>query len=116
MTLALNCSRCGNSNFNYAQFCAACGSPLNWGQQRQTTSNGRAILALVLGLVGLFFCGFTAIPGAILAWLEMQAVREGRAPQTNGGMAKIAFWVNIVALVLTVVAILLLSLFGIALA
>lgn len=120
MTLALNCLRCGNTNLNYAQFCAACGSQLNWGQTVGPTpaprsGNGRAIIALVLGLAGLFFCGFTAIPGAILAWVEMQAVREGRAPQSNSGMAKIAFWINIVALVLTVFAVLLMALFGIAL-
>lgn len=115
MTLALNCLRCGNSNFNYAQFCAGCGAQLNWGQQAQKTGNGRAILSLVLGLVGLLFCGFTAIPGAILGWMEMQAVREGRAPQSNGGTAKIAFWLNVAVLVLTVLAVVLMMFFSIAL-
>jgi uncharacterized membrane protein len=119
MTLALNCVRCGNSNFNYAQFCAACGGHLNWGQQHvgptPATGNGRAMVALVLGIAGLLFCGFTAIPGAILAWIEMQAVREGRAPQANGTMAKIAFWLNAAVLVLTALAVVLMMFFSIAL-
>ncbi|MBS1807888.1 MAG: DUF4190 domain-containing protein [Acidobacteria bacterium] len=101
-----NCMRCGSANVGGAQFCSGCGATLgfqNIGPQPvQKTGNGRAILALVLGIVGLVLCGFTAIPGAILAWMEMQAVREGRAPQANGGMAKAAFWINIAALVLTV--------------
>lgn len=115
----IQCLRCGSNNINRAQFCAACGSPLDWGQQVGPTpppvGNGRAIIALVLGIAGFLFCGFPAIPGAVLAWMEMQAVREGRAPQANGGMAKIAFWINVAALVLTVVAVLLMGLFSIAL-
>lgn len=100
MTIGMvNCMRCGTANIGGAQFCSGCGGPV--GVQTKT-GNGRAIIALVLGIVGLVICGFTAIPGAILAWMEMQAVREGRVPQANGGMAKLAFWINIVALVLTV--------------
>lgn len=110
-----NCMRCGSNNIGGAQFCSGCGAQLGMAGPTPRTGNGRAMIALVLGIAGLFFCGFTAIPGAIMAWMEMQAVREGRAPQSNGGMAKIAFWVNIVALVLTVFAMALMGLFGIAL-
>lgn len=113
-----NCMRCGCNNIGGAQFCSGCGAQLglNHGPTPvPPTSNNRAMIALVLGIAGLFFCGFTAIPGAIMAWMEMQAVQAGRAPQTNGGMAKIAFGVNIVALVLTVFAVALMGLFGIAL-
>jgi hypothetical protein len=94
--------RCGTGNISGAQFCSGCGGQVMQNVAPPPGGNGRAIIALVLGIVGLVFCGFTAIPGAILAWMEMQAVREGRAPQSNGGMAKVAFWINIVALVLTV--------------
>ncbi len=113
-----NCMRCGSNNIGGAQFCSGCGAQLGMNQgtiPAPRAGNGRAIIALVLGIAGLFFCGFTAIPGAILAWMEMQAVQAGRAPQSNGGMAKIAFWINIVALVLTVFAVALMGLFGIAL-
>ncbi len=113
-----NCMRCGSANIGGAQFCSGCGGQLGMNHgptPAPRTGNGRAIIALVLGIAGLFFCGFTAIPGAILAWMEMQAVRAGRAPQANSGMAKIAFWINIVALVLTVFAVALMGLFGIAL-
>lgn len=110
-----NCMRCGSNNIGGAQFCSGCGAQLGLVGPAPRTGNGRAVIALVLGIVGLFFCGFTAIPGAIMAWMEMQAVQAGHAPQSNSGMAKIAFWVNIVALVLTVFAIGLMVLFGIAL-
>jgi hypothetical protein len=104
MTIGMvNCLRCGTANMGGAQFCSGCGGQV--GVQNVVplkTGNGRAILALVLGIVGLLFCGFTAIPGAVLAWMEMQAVREGRAPQANAGMAKVAFWLNLITLVLTV--------------
>lgn len=109
-----NCMRCGSANVGGAQFCSGCGGQIGM-NPAPPTGNGRAIIALVLGIAGLFFCGFTAIPGAIMAWMEMQAVREGRSPQTNGGMAKIAFGINLVALVLTVIAVALMLLFGIAL-
>jgi hypothetical protein len=117
MTIGMiHCARCGSANVGGAQFCSGCGSQLRMVMPPPPPAgNGRAVIALVLGIAGLFFCGFTAIPGAILAWLEMQAVREGRAPQSKDGMAKIAFWINIVALVLTAVAIVLMGLFGIAL-
>jgi ribosomal protein L37E len=105
MTLTMNCSHCGNSNFNHAQFCAGCGARLNWGQQTQPTSQGRAILALVLGIIGLFSGGLTAVPGAVLSWMEMRAVRAGHAPQSNGTMAKIAFGVNIAVLALMALSI-----------
>jgi uncharacterized membrane protein len=110
----IQCMRCGNANVSGAQFCSGCGLQLGMvvPPPPPPAGNGRAVIALVLGIVGLFFCGFTAIPGAILAWMEMQAVRAGRAPNSNGGMAKAAFWVNIVALVLTVLAILFVSFFG----
>ena len=110
-----NCMRCGSNNIGGAQFCSGCGAQIGMVSHAPRTGNGRAMIALVLGVAGLFFCGFTAIPGAIMAWMEMQAVQAGRAPQSNGGMAKIAFWVNIVALVLTVFAVALMGLFGIAL-
>lgn len=112
-----NCLRCGSNNINRAQFCSGCGAPLENMRAQPippSTNNNRAMIALVLGIAGLFFCGFTAIPGAIMSWMEMQAVREGRVPANNGGMAKIALGVNVVALVLTVFGVVLLGLFGIA--
>lgn len=105
-TSMTNCMRCGSANIGGAQFCSGCGAALPVGNSyhppAQNSSHSRSIIALVLGIAGILLCGFTAIPGAILAWMEMQAVREGRAPQSNGGMAKTAFWINIAALILTV--------------
>lgn len=116
MTLTLNCSRCGNSNFNHAQFCAGCGTQLNGGQQPQTTGQGRAMIALVLGLLGLFLLWIPAIPGAIMAWSELKAIREGRSPQSNAGMAKLALGVGIAGSILPVLGFFGIILLGFALA
>ena len=60
--------------------------------------------ALGLGIVALFCCGpFTSIPGLILAKQDMDAIASGQAPQLNDGWAKGAFYLNIGALVLSVV-------------
>ena len=101
-----NCMKCGSANISSAQFCsscsAPCGVPCPEPQPASQTNSNRAMIALVLGIVSIFVCGFTAIPDAILAWMEMQAVKERRVPQANGGMAKTALWINLAALVLTV--------------
>lgn len=94
-----NCVRCGSANISGAQFCSGCGAAAS--QALPQGSNSRAIIALVLGIVGLIACGLTAIPGVILAWLEMDAVKTGKSPQANAKMAKAAFWINIAALVFT---------------
>ena len=60
--------------------------------------------ALGLGIAALFCCGpFTAIPGIFLAKKDMDEFASGRAPQLNEGSAKGAFYLNIVALILSVI-------------
>ena len=97
-----NCMKCGSANISGAQFCSSCSAPCGVPCPEPQSTGNRAMIALVLGIVSIFMCGLTAIPGAILAWMEMQAVKEGRVPQANGGMAKTALWLNLAALVLTV--------------
>jgi hypothetical protein len=59
--------------------------------------------ALGLGIAALFCCGpFTAIPGIFLAKKDMDEFASGRAPQLNEGSAKGAFYLNIIALILSV--------------
>ena len=59
--------------------------------------SNRAVIALVLGIVGLLCCGpLTAIPGIIVAKMEMDAIGRGEVAPDNLGLAKAAFWVGIV--------------------
>ncbi len=60
--------------------------------------------ALGLGIAALFCCGpFTAIPGIFFAKKDMDEIAAGRAPQLNEGSAKGAFYLNIIALILSVI-------------
>ena len=63
--------------------------------------------AIGLGIAALFCCGpFTAIPGLFLAKNDMDAFASGRAPYLNESSAKLAFYLNIAALILSVIGIL----------
>lgn len=60
--------------------------------------------AIGLGIAALFCCGpFTAIPGIFLAKKDMDEFASGRAPQLNESSAKGAFYLNIIALILSVI-------------
>lgn len=63
--------------------------------------------AIGLGIAALFCCGpFTAIPGLFLAKNDMDAFASGRAPHLNESSAKLAFYLNVAALVLSVIGLL----------
>lgn len=62
--------------------------------------------AIGLGIAALFCCGpFTAIPGIFLARKDMDEFASGRAPYLNGSSAKSAFYLNIIALILSLIGI-----------
>jgi len=62
--------------------------------------------ALGLGIASLFCCGpFTSIPGIFLAKKDMDEINAGRAPHLNESNTKIAYYLNIISLVLSVIAI-----------
>jgi hypothetical protein len=62
----------------------------------------RSIVAMVLSILGIVGCGpLTAVPGLILGWLELRAIREGRAPQSGLGFAKVGFYLGAILTVLT---------------
>lgn len=53
----------------------------------------RAIIALVLVIVGLLCCGpFTGVPGAIVGWLELDAINNGKSPVAGKWMAQVGIW------------------------
>jgi hypothetical protein len=60
--------------------------------------------AIGLGIASLFCCGpFTAIPGIFLAKKDMDEFASGRAPYLNASSAKSAFYLNIIALILSLI-------------
>jgi zinc ribbon protein len=62
--------------------------------------------AIGLGVAALFCCGpFTAIPGFFLAKKDMDEFANGRAPQLDVSWSKVAYYLNIVALILFVLGI-----------
>jgi len=62
--------------------------------------------ALGLGIAAFFCCGpFTAVPGIFMAKKDMDDFAAGRAPQLNDGLAKGAFYLNIIALGLSILGI-----------
>ncbi|MGA2907981.1 MAG: zinc ribbon domain-containing protein [Terracidiphilus sp.] len=63
--------------------------------------------AIGLGIAALFCCGpFTAIPGLFLAKKDMDDFASGRAPYLNESSAKLAFYLNVGALILSAIGIL----------
>jgi len=62
--------------------------------------------AIGLGIAALFCCGpFTGVPGFIMAKKDMDAFASGQAPYLDESAAKLAFYLNIVALGLFVLGI-----------
>ena len=125
------CPQCGATNASQAKFCGSCGAvipapsssppppPANYiGPNPQpvpppSASNSKAVIALVLGIASVFCCGpFTGIPAAIVGKMEMDAIKQGRSPQSNMGMAKAGFWIGIVGTGLFILSFVLMFIFG----
>ncbi|MBI4367094.1 MAG: DUF4190 domain-containing protein [Deltaproteobacteria bacterium] len=68
-------------------------------------ASGKAIAALVLGIVSLICCGFlTGIPAIFVGRSELNAIREGRSPAAGESVAKIGYILGIIGTVLTCLA------------
>ncbi len=72
----------------------------------QANASGRAIAAMVLSIAAApVFCCFPAsIVGMVLGKQEMIAIEEGRAPLAGETMAKVGFYLGIVATAISVLA------------
>ncbi|HEX8287774.1 MAG TPA: DUF4190 domain-containing protein [Pyrinomonadaceae bacterium] len=68
-------------------------------------ASGRAIASLALAICTLILCcgPVTGIPGAILGWLEINAIKEGRSSPKGLTMAQIGLWGGIAATVLSII-------------
>jgi len=120
------CQNCKQQNAMEAQFCRFCAAPLAQGAQNQANfqqqqwnqgfqgnqpqgfvqpsagSSGRAIASLMLTICGLLLCcALTSVPGAILGWMEVSAIKQGRSSPSGMMMAQIGLWGGVVISVLT---------------
>ena len=79
-------------------------SPQNFGQDANKPGT-KAIAALGLAVAGLVLCcgPVTGIPAAIVGWLEMTAIKEGRSSQSGMWMAQVGLWGGIGVSVLSVI-------------
>jgi hypothetical protein len=125
------CPRCGGVNPANSLFCANCGAqfgtpagmnspqappsvppnyyppppPPAYPLQPQAKSN-RALIAMICAVLGFVACGpIASVPGIVLGKLEMDAIREGRAPRSGENMAKWAFYLSIAATAISVLMI-----------
>lgn len=59
-------------------------------------ASSRATQSAILAVVGLLCCGFiTGIPAAIMGWLEIQAIKEGKSSSEGMMMAQVGLWLGI---------------------
>lgn len=112
------CSKCNQQNPPDAAFCLNCASPLNVGptgqQQYQqpigsppaagSGSGQKAIIALVLAILALICCGpFAGVPAAIVGWMELDAIKNGRSPAGGKTMATIGLWGGVASSVIHII-------------
>lgn len=111
------CRNCNQTNPPEAMFCRQCASPLDAGQAQSTQpppnqppnyqpqnfanasggASGRAMAAVGLAVLAPFCCGLlSGIPAAILGWLEIQAIKEGKSSPAGMMMAQIGLWGGII--------------------
>lgn len=70
-------------------------------------ADGRAVAALVLGVVSLTGCSFvTGIPAMILARVAKREIAASEGRTTGADLATIGFWLGLVATVVGVLAVL----------
>lgn len=84
----------------------AAGSPRagNYGRTADAPS-GRAIASVILTVCSLVLCCgvFTSIPGAIVGWLEISAIKEGRSSPKGLMFAQIGLWGGIIMTIIAII-------------
>jgi hypothetical protein len=67
-----------------------------------------AITSLVLAILSLFCFGFlTGVPAAIVGWMELAAIQQGRSDRSGAWMAHVGLWGGIVMSVLSLLGLVL---------
>ncbi len=55
---------------------------------------------MILAIAGFLCCGpLLGVPAAILGWMELDAIKNGRSPESGKTMATVGLWGGIVATV-----------------
>ena len=80
----------------------------NFAQSPMNSNPGasqRAIAALCLTIAGLVLCcgPLTAIPAAIVGWMEMDAIKKGQSPSAGMWMAQVGLWGGIAVTIITTI-------------
>ena len=120
------CPKCNQMNPPNAAFCLNCASPMAeappfigqqqaqqlqyWpgqnvgvnipmvGVQSGSGSGQKAMIAMILAIVAFLCCGpFTGVPAAIVGWMALDAIKNGREPADSKWMAMIGLWGGIAA-------------------
>lgn len=110
--MSKTCQKCGTINPPQATFCQNCAAqltqdPPQWdkgggsGQNTVQAATQRPLIAMILAIAAFFCCGpLLGIPAAILGWLELSAIKEGRSPASGKTMASIGLWGGIASTVI----------------
>ncbi len=120
------CPKCNLSNPAQAAFCHNCATPLGAGptvgaQQQAWPQNPvggavaggqyvaapqetqRAMISMLMAIGAFLCCGpLLGIPAAILGWLELDAIKSGRASANGKTMATVGLWGGIASTVIHV--------------
>jgi hypothetical protein len=77
-------------------------------QPLQQAASGRAVAALVMGILSIICMGFIAgIPAIILGSMELRDIKANRAPAAGETAAKVGYVLGIVGTALTCITIIL---------
>lgn len=83
------------------------GAPVVGGYSAPGTTGGtsqKGVAALVLAIIALLCCGpITGVPAAILGWMELDAIKNGRSPQDGKWMGMVGLWGGIISSILHVI-------------
>lgn len=106
------CPKCHQLNPAEAAFCLNCASPLGpmnappqfGGPTGAPAQSQKGLFSLILAIVALICCGpFAGIPAAILGWMELDAIKNGRSPADNKWMAVVGLWGGIASTLLHII-------------
>lgn len=109
------CPKCHQLNPAEAAFCLNCASPIapsnqpfggptQFGGSATAPASQKGLISLILAIVALICCGpFAGIPAAILGWMELDSIKNGRSPADNKWMAMVGLWGGIASTVLHIV-------------
>lgn len=76
-------------------------------QTPQQGASGRAVAALVLGILSIICMGFLAgIPAIILGTMEMKSIKAGHSPLAGESAAKVGYILGIIGTALTCISML----------